>query len=63
MYVDGNLLIHSFIKNHYFNNDYVQNYNKLLNYILDIPNKDEIKLIKELELLFNIIKNLFRNSY
>jgi len=63
MYVDGNLLIHSFIKNHYFNNDNVQNYNKLLNYILDIPNKDEIKLIKELELLFNIIKNLFRNSY
>jgi len=41
----------------------VQNYNKLLNYILDIPNKDEIKLIKELELLFNMIKNLFRNSY
>ena len=63
MYVDGNLLIHSFIKNNYFNNDYIQKYNKLLNHVLDIPYKDELKLFKELELLFNIIKNLIRNSY
>jgi len=63
MYVDGNLLIHSFIKNNYFNNDYIQKYNKLLNYVLDVPYKDELKLFKELELLFNIIKNLIRNSY
>jgi hypothetical protein len=63
MYVDGNLLIHSFIKNHYFNSTYVQNYNKLFNYVLDIPNKDQIKLTKELEQIFNVIKNLIRNSY
>ena len=63
MYVDGNLLIHSFIKNNYFNYNHEQNYNKLLNYVLDIQYKDKIRLFKELELLFNIIKNLIRNSY
>ena len=41
----------------------MQNYNKLLNYILDIPNKDTIIIIKELELLFNIINNFIKNSY
>ena len=63
MYVDANLLIHSFLKNENFNINYIRDYNKLLNYILDIPNKETIIILKELNYLFNIINNFIKNSY
>ena len=63
MYVDANLLIHSFIKRQNFSKNYINNYNKLLNFILDIQNKEKITLLKELDLLFNTIKNFIKNSY
>jgi hypothetical protein len=63
MYVDANLLIHSFLKKENFNINYIKNYNKLLNYILDIPNKETIIILKELNHLFNIINNFIKNSY
>ena len=63
MYVDANLLIHSFIRRQDFSKNYINNYNKLLNFILDIQNKEKIKLLKELDSLFNMIKNFIKNSY
>jgi hypothetical protein len=63
MYVDANLLIHSFLKKENFNINYIKNYNKLLNYILDIPNKETIIILKELKYLFNIINKFIKNSY
>jgi hypothetical protein len=63
MYVDANLLIHSFIKRQNFSKNYINSYNRLLNFILDIQNKEKITLLKELDLLFNTIKNFIKNSY
>ncbi|HEX5519638.1 MAG TPA: hypothetical protein VFX18_04290 [Candidatus Nitrosocosmicus sp.] len=63
MYVDANLLIHSFIKNQYFEKSYIKNYVKILKYILNIKNKDKIFISKELESIFDIIKNWIENSY
>jgi hypothetical protein len=63
MYVDANLLIHSFLKKENFNTNYIRDYNKLLNYILDIPHKETINLLKELDFLFNLINDLNKNSY
>ncbi|MDQ6723485.1 MAG: hypothetical protein M3Z01_04385 [Thermoproteota archaeon] len=63
MYVDGNLLIHSIIKKQNFDKKYIQNYNKLLNYILDIQNKERTILLKELDFLFNFIKYFIKNNY
>ncbi len=63
MYVDANLLIHSFLKKQNFDINYIRNYNKLLNYILDIQSKDTILVLKELDLLFNVVKNFVKNSY
>ena len=63
MYVDANLLIHSFIKRQNFSKNYINSYNRLLNFILDIQNKEKTTLLKELDLLFNTIKNFIKNSY
>ncbi|MGN6346152.1 MAG: hypothetical protein ACTHME_00460 [Candidatus Nitrosocosmicus sp.] len=63
MYVDANLLIHSFIKNQSFEKSYIKNYVKILKYILNIKNKDKIFISKELESIFDIIKNWIENSY
>ncbi|MER5174169.1 MAG: hypothetical protein ABJB76_02490 [Candidatus Nitrosocosmicus sp.] len=63
MYVDGNLLIHSYVKKQNFDLNYIRNYNRLLNYILDIQNKERMKLLKELDILFNIIKHFIKNNY
>jgi hypothetical protein len=63
MYVDANLLIHSFIKNQSFEKNYIKNYIKILKYILNIKNKDKIFISKELESIFDIIKNWIENSY
>lgn len=63
MYVDGNLLIYSFIKRQNFSKNYINNYNRLLNFILDIQHKEKTRLLKELDLLFDTIKNFIKNSY
>lgn len=63
MYVDGNLLIHSYVKKQNFDLNYIRNYNRLLNYILDIQNKERMKLLKELDILFNIVKHFIKNNY
>lgn len=63
MYVDANLLIHSFILNQAFDKSYINSYSKTLKNILNIKNKDEIFISKELQIIFNILKNLIANSY
>jgi hypothetical protein len=63
MYVDADLLIHCFIKNQYFDKNYIKSYNKILKHILNIKNKDMVFISKELELIFKILKNLIENSY
>ncbi len=63
MYVDANLLIHSFIKKQHFDRDFIKNYSKLLSFILDIQIKDKTILLKEFEILFNINKNFIKNNY
>ncbi len=63
MYVDGNLLLHSFIQRQNFNHVFIDNYKKLLNLILDTQIQEKSLQIKELYSLFNLIKNLIKNSY
>ncbi len=62
-YVDAYLLIHSVIKNQNYDNSYIKNYNKILNYVLDTQNKDKNILIKECKLLFEINKSFIKNFY
>ncbi|HZH39052.1 MAG TPA: hypothetical protein VEX17_03210, partial [Bacillales bacterium] len=63
MYVDANLLIHGFIRRQNLDANYIKNYNRLLNQILDIQIKEKTILLKEIETLFNINKSLFKNIY
>ena len=63
MYVDANLLIHSFIVRQNLDANYIKNYNRLLNQILDVQIKEKTILLKEFETLFNIIKRTIRNLY
>ena len=58
MYVDGVLLISNFILNMAYDNQFIQKYNNLLNHITDIQNKEKITMLKELNLLLEINKNL-----
>lgn len=63
MYVDANLLIQGFVKRQNLDADYIKNYNRLLNQILDIQIKEKTILLKEIETLFNINKSLIKNIY
>ncbi len=63
MYVDASLLIHSFVRRQSFDADYIKNYNRLLNQILDVQIKEKIILLKEIETLFNINKSFIKNIY
>jgi hypothetical protein len=63
MYVDASLLIHGFIRRQNLDANYIKNYNRLLNQILDIQIKEKTILLKEIETLFNINKSLFKNIY
>lgn len=63
MYVDANLLIHGFIRRQNLDANYIINYNRLLNQILDIQLKEKTILLKEIETLFNINKSLIKNVY
>ncbi len=63
MYVDANLLIHGFIRRQNMDANYIENYNRLLNQILDIQIKEKTTLLKEFETLFNINKSLIKNVY
>ena len=63
MYVDGNLLLHSFIQRQNFNYVFIDSYKKLLNLILDTQIQEKSHQIKELYSLFDLIKNLIKNSY
>ncbi len=63
MYVDANLLIHSFIGSQNLDAKYIENYNRLLNQILDIQIKENTTLLKEIETLLNINKSLIKNIY
>jgi hypothetical protein len=63
MYVDASLLIHGFIRRQNLDADYIKNYNRLLNQILDIQIKEKTILLKEIETLFNINKSLVKNIY
>ncbi len=58
MYVDGVLLISNFILDRAYDSQFIQKYNKLLNHITDIQNKEKITMLKELNLLLEINKNL-----
>jgi hypothetical protein len=59
MYVDGVLLISNFILDRTFDNDQlIKKYNKLLNLITDIQIKEKITMLKEVNLLLEINKNL-----
>ena len=58
MYVDGVLLISNFILDRINNNQFIQKYNKLLNHITDIQTKEKITMLKEVNLLLEINKNL-----
>ena len=63
MYVDANLLVHSYMKRHSFDENYITNYGKIMNHILDIQIKEKTVLLKELEVLFNINKSIVKNNY
>ncbi len=63
MYVDANLLIHSFIRRQNLGATYIESYNRLLNQILDIQIKEKTILLKEIETLFSINKSLIKNIY
>jgi hypothetical protein len=63
MYVDANLLIQGFIRRQNLDANYIINYNRLLNQILDIQLKEKTILLKEIETLFNINKSLIKNIY
>ena len=58
MYVDGVLLISNFILDRVHDNQFIQKYNKLLNHITDIQTKEKITMLKEVNLLLEINKNL-----
>ncbi|MDF0681875.1 MAG: hypothetical protein P0116_13020 [Candidatus Nitrosocosmicus sp.] len=59
MYVDGVLLISNFILDRTFeNNQFIKKYNKLLNLVTDIQTKEKITMLKEVNLLLEINKNL-----
>ena len=58
MYVDGVLLISNFILDRVYDNQFIQKYNKLLNHITDIQTKEKITMLKEVNLLLEINKNL-----
>jgi len=58
MYVDGVLLISNFILDRIYDNQFIQKYNKLLNHITDIQTKEKITMLKEVNLLLEINKNL-----
>ncbi len=53
----------SFIQRQNFNYAFIDSYKKLLNIIIDAPTQEKSLQIKELYTLFNIIKNLIKNSY
>lgn len=63
MYVDANLLIHSFIGRQNLDANYIKNYNRLLNQVLDIQMKEKTILLKEIETLFDITKSLIKNIH
>jgi len=58
MYVDGVLLISNFILDRVNDTQFIQKYNKLLNHITDIQTKEKITMLKEVNLLLEINKNL-----
>ena len=58
MYVDGILLINSFILDRVYDNQFIKKYNKLLNHVTDIQTKEKITMLKEVNLLLEINKNL-----
>ena len=58
MYVDGILLINSFILNRVYDNQFIKKYNKILNHVTDIQTKEKITMLKEVNLLLEINKNL-----
>jgi hypothetical protein len=58
MYVDGILLIDSFILDRVHNEQFIKKYNKLLNHIIDIQTQEKITMLKEVNLLLEINKNL-----
>ncbi|WP_458743301.1 hypothetical protein [Candidatus Nitrosocosmicus sp. T] len=58
MYVDGILLIDSFILDKVHNEQFIKKYNKLLNHIIDIQTQEKITMLKEVNLLLEINKNL-----
>ena len=63
MYVDGILLINSFILDKIHNEQFIKKYNKLLNHIVDIQTKEKITMLKEVNLLLEINKNLIQSNY
>lgn len=63
MYVDASLLIHSFIRRQNLDANYIKNYNRLLNQVLDTQIKEKTILLKEIETLFSINKSLIKNIY
>jgi hypothetical protein len=63
MYVDGILLINSFILNRLYDNQFIKKYNKLLNHVTDIQTKEKITMLKEANLLLEINKNLVQSNY
>jgi hypothetical protein len=58
MYVDGVLLISNFILDRVYDTQFIQKYNKLLNHITDIQTKEKITMLKAVNLLLDINKNL-----
>jgi hypothetical protein len=63
MYVDANLLVHSYVKRHNLDENYINDYCKIMNSVLDIQVKEKTVLSKELEVLFNINKSIVKNNY
>jgi hypothetical protein len=58
MYVDGILLINSFILDKIRNEQFIKKYNKLLNHLIDIQTKEKITMLKEVNSLLEINKKL-----
>lgn len=63
MYADGYLLINQFINSQNFNSYDIKNYRKIINYCIDVSNKEKITMLKEAEILFNINKSFINNNY
>lgn len=63
MYVDANLLVHSYVKRHNFDENYINDYGKIMNPILDIQIKEKTVLLREIDVLFNINKSIVKNNY